>query len=732
MFPWPPEKLRKPSLKGLLWVRLMVVAILPVICGSLLTLWHVTRLEKNHIVQRLQLEADAVSQEAQRILLSPRTVLSHIPPALEPDKVLSHIPLVLGKSPALDLQRITAVLEAAIHQSDLFDSILLIGSDGRVKALGLNAQLDSRRRDFENLDLSQDPFIQKALLSRAPLWSNAFLSMTTDAISLRISVPMESGALVGTLNTSTLGELVRRHRNSHDTTIAVFDSQGNLVYHPDSRLPTQRPNFKSLPILQKALNGQHETSNYRFREADFMGSTAIIPELGWVILVSVPTELARQPIRHLQFFFAGSAFLALVLALLVARTFADRMTRPLHALARSAKAFGEGRYQQQIPYQNSAETATLADSFTRMGQSILDREEQLHLALRQAETTRDRLEAILQSVAEALVVTDTDRTVVAINRAAQELFGFTQIDARGRTVSEILFHPTLLEQLDTVWKEGGESSLELQMRSHQGTMYHVRSDVYPVRRSDGTTVGMVSSLRDITQERASDRAKSKFISMAAHELRTPLTAILGYSELLIDQIQDPDFSRDQHRDHLQMICDKAENLEVIISDLLDLSRIESGRPLILHPEALDFNQLVRQTAATHQRETENHQFHLDLPAAPIVLQLDRPRIQQVLDNLVGNAVKYSPAGGVIGIQGQSNGSGYLLQIQDNGLGIPLEQQPYVFDPFYRAHSESAELAGFGLGLSICKMIVEEHGGRIWCDSEPGIGSTFHVQLPAHS
>jgi signal transduction histidine kinase len=223
----------------------------------------------------------------------------------------------------------------------------------------------------------------------------------------------------------------------------------------------------------------------------------------------------------------------------------------------------------------------------------------------------------------------------------------------------------------------------------------------------------------------SSRAKSEFIAIASHELRTPLSSILGYSEILTGS--EP-FKEEERREFLQIIQAKAEALETIVDDLLDLSSGESGHSILLHKTREDICQLIRHEVALFQRGSPRHQFQTTIAEELVEFQFDGKKIERILENLFSNAVKYSPHGGTIVINTRKQGAYYFFSVSDDGIGMTPDQVDKVFDKFYRADSSNTAVSGLGLGMSIVKQIVEVHGGRIWVQSEPNCGTTVSFTL----
>jgi signal transduction histidine kinase len=243
---------------------------------------------------------------------------------------------------------------------------------------------------------------------------------------------------------------------------------------------------------------------------------------------------------------------------------------------------------------------------------------------------------------------------------------------------------------------------------------------------------VIISMIDITSERETDRLKNEFISTAAHELRTPLTVIMGYSDLMLEHLETTEFSIEQKKEFLHNINDKVIALERIVEDLLDVSKIESGRPLLLEKAPTKLSVLIEELIRNHQRETSNHRITSNVADLNLLLMIDSGRITQVLDNLLNNAIKYSPDGGNIEIDCHQDSEQIEIRVKDHGLGMTTEQGKRIFDKFYRADTSDTALSGLGLGMSIAKNIVEAHGGSIWIDTVPGEGTTVRFTLPAQT
>lgn len=355
-------------------------------------------------------------------------------------------------------------------------------------------------------------------------------------------------------------------------------------------------------------------------------------------------------------------------------------------------------------------------------------EEKLCRALDQAIEAREDTEAILNSVHEGMLVTDTAGTLLLANPAALRMLHCRAGEILGQTLQQLLPN----NELATRWQvavqlnEAGEA---FDCRLSEGT--GVRPRLYQARlallhASDKTVRGGVVTLRDVTLERELEQMKSEFVSTAAHELRTPLTSILGFAELLLDTQA---FTSSERGEFVTLIHDKAEKLSELIDELLDISRIEAGREIYLSLQTLPLGPLVETSLDFFRHSFPSHQFRLHLPSLPVFVYADQRRIGQVFDNLLSNAVKYSPEGGTITVRIEPGEEECTIFIRDEGIGMSTEQVSRIFDKFYRADASNTAVQGVGLGMTIVKELIESHGSEIMVQSTPGQGTTISFTLP---
>ena len=352
-------------------------------------------------------------------------------------------------------------------------------------------------------------------------------------------------------------------------------------------------------------------------------------------------------------------------------------------------------------------------------------------ALEDIKVDREKLNGILSSVPDGVVLTDNALNVLHMNATAERILDTPLEKVLGQSISqinhEVDFRKKVAQKLNVPY---GPRSFDLEL-SRENSSY---SEIYQVRVSqlvadEEESPGVILLLRDVTREREVERMKSAFLGMATHELNTPLTTIIGYSELLTSPETADNFSAEQKKDCLLLIHDKALSLGGLVDDLLDVSRVESGRPLTLDYQEFDFDSMIREVVDSYDGEEALHEFVVTLVGEASQIIADRLRLKQVVDHLISNAVKYAPEGGRVSVELNLNDDKYELNVEDEGIGMDEGQLVHVFDRFYRADSSDTAVQGVGLGMSIVRNIVLAHHGDIQIESQLGEGTRVMVSLP---
>jgi len=349
-------------------------------------------------------------------------------------------------------------------------------------------------------------------------------------------------------------------------------------------------------------------------------------------------------------------------------------------------------------------------------------------ALADANAGHAKINGILRSVADALLVIDNMDRILHMNQAAEALLGTSLVTARNKPVSEITLEPALLDYLGNLNRQAPanqDTDLDLMDKSrNERRIIQCRAARLTGPQAES---GLVISLRDVTQDREVARLKTEFIATAAHELRTPLTTIRGFSELVYTEELD----RETQLQYLSYVLDKSDALEKIIDELLDLSRIESGRGLTLSCSDWNFGASLERIVSIYTTEFPDYRFRGDFSGELGMIHADHGKILQVLDNLLTNAIKYSPKHTQITISARREDNQFSVKVSDQGIGMTPEQAANCFQKFYRANASDSAVGGLGLGLSIVRHVIESHQGTIGVESRPGQGTTVTFSLPVH-
>ncbi|MCS6862049.1 MAG: ATP-binding protein [Abditibacteriales bacterium] len=335
------------------------------------------------------------------------------------------------------------------------------------------------------------------------------------------------------------------------------------------------------------------------------------------------------------------------------------------------------------------------------------------------------LSAILHSVPSGVIVTDSQDEIILMNPSASHLLQVTTRDAQGRALASVVAEPQVVSLLERARHSHAPLTEEITL-THSGYPV-VRVDCTPVADESGKRLGQVAVFHDITEQRRLAQMQSEFIAAVSHELRTPLTSIKAFAATLL---RDVEFDRATQREFLGIINSQCDRLSRIINDLLQVSRIESGRPLELHYTTVDVRAVMQRVVRSESLLTSKHRFETNVQPEAESIEADEEKLTRILTNLVNNAWKYSPDGGVITLSARAEDDTILFAVRDEGIGIPAAEQAAIFEKFYQIDgSRTRRAGGSGVGLFLAKQLVTAHGGAIWVESEVGRGATFFFRLP---
>ncbi|MCL6597518.1 MAG: cell wall metabolism sensor histidine kinase WalK [Alicyclobacillus macrosporangiidus] len=506
--------------------------------------------------------------------------------------------------------------------------------------------------------------------------------------------------------------------------VAVYDPGGRRVAEWGSGAAAGRAGVPE--DVRSALSGREMAGEVR--EAGGVGSAWVAAEpirasdgrVAGAVRMMLPAGARARHLIHQWALYGGGMAGLWLLASAYAYRRSRRLAERLRRLATVAERIEAGEAGARVRDPGVGEWAELGAAIHRLAERVEEQRARLH---REQVT----LASVIEHMTAGVMVVDRAGRVLLANEAAMRLLAPWTAAVVGRMHADVLADEAVVRAVDHALAAGEGARLEVA----GGKAREARADVAlrPLRGEQGAVEAVVIVAHDVTSWRRLERMRSEFVANVSHELRTPMTAIQGFTETLLDgALEDPDTARE----FLTVIHDEAVRLNRLVRDLLDLSKIESGHT-VMRFERADVAALARSSAERLrlQAEAGGIDLQLDLPH-PVWAEVAPERIQQVLDNLVANAIAYTPAGGFVRLRVEEADGWALVHVEDSGIGIPEADLSRIFERFYRVDkARDRRSGGTGLGLAIAKHIVEAHGGRIEVESQVGRGSRFTVWLPVH-
>lgn len=433
-------------------------------------------------------------------------------------------------------------------------------------------------------------------------------------------------------------------------------------------------------------------------------------------------EKQYTEIRDTAFIFVTASLLAAAISIVVAVLVARSITQPIGEMQEQAMRIARGDYSRRVTVYGKDELGQLAETFNQLGERIEETQDVM-------ESERNRLDSVLSHMTDGVIATDRRGKVTSINEMAMTLLNVKGEDVIGQSILELLD----IEEDYTLRKllEKPDEMLIHRENPYRGTVI-LRTDFAMIRRESGFISGLVAVMHDVTEQEKTEQERREFVSNVSHELRTPLTSMRSYIEALSegawkDEEIAPNF--------LKVTLDETDRMIRMINDLLDLSRMDSQQST-LQLEYININELLSfvldrfDMIMNNEEKGKKYRIRRDFTQRELWAEVDPDKIIQVIDNIMNNAIKYSPDGGTITVHLSETHNNILLSITDQGLGIPKKDLQKVFDRFYRVDKARArKQGGTGLGLAITKEVIKAHGGNIWVESQEGRGSTFYITLP---
>lgn len=512
-------------------------------------------------------------------------------------------------------------------------------------------------------------------------------------------------------------------RESYPFDAMVIDAARHIVAHPDPSLLLTLPQDVPAEVMSAVLEGQSGSGVYPDSEGvDTLYSYAPVTGTDWGVIISRPADAAFATANA----FTRSMGLVVAFFLVVGILFWLGLSRQVIWPLEQLDAFGQAvRTDTPLSRKERQQLVSLANRPDQVG----------HLTdtlLRMEAAIDARLDALIQSLRDALVLENLEGRIIYANRQMGLLANRPANEIVGVTIADML--TWMLEDagdVARVWQDIQEGDASPAPHGtefevfRRGRKVNLRLQVFSVTDAQGTIIGRGRIFYDITADREFDRMRSWLVSTVSHELRTPLASIKGYATTLL--ADDVEWDLQSQREFLEIISAETDRLSAMVTDLLDLSKIEAGS-LVLNRSEVHLRTIIAR-ASRQAYPAPDDRLQVSLPADLPPLYLDQRLIESVFRNLIENAVKYSAARTPISITAGQRGSEIIVRVHDEGPGIPEEQRERIFESFYRPSDNSLRIpSGFGLGLTISRGFVELHGGKIWaepCDT----GACFVVSLP---
>mgnify|MGYP000876893087 FL=1 len=441
-----------------------------------------------------------------------------------------------------------------------------------------------------------------------------------------------------------------------------------------------------------------------------------------IISVTTNIESRYTQVKDIGVIFVSSSLIAIILVIIITFLISQGITKPIAEMKKQTEKIAEGNYTGEVKIYSD-------DEIGQLGQAINDLSFKIKEAQESTESERQRLDSVLRHMSDGVIATDRRGRIVIMNTAALDILNLKSEKVIGIPLLSILpldEKVTFRELLETQQErlihleEDGEDSI-------------VQCEFSVIQRESGFISGLVCVLTDVTEQQKIDRERRNFVSNVSHELRTPLTSIKSYTEALVDGAWE---NKEIAPGFLKVIETETDRMMRMITDLLNLSRMDQNR-LGLEKEFINMNELVvhivnrfEMVLQSEPYRDKNYRILTDITQRDLWVELDQDKITQVLDNIINNAIKYSPDGGRIIIRLMETHTDIIVSVSDEGLGISRKDIPHLFDRFYRVDkARSRAMGGSGLGLAIAQEVVQLHGGKIWVNSIENKGSTFFVSLP---
>ncbi|EJO3401610.1 PAS domain-containing protein [Listeria monocytogenes] len=509
-----------------------------------------------------------------------------------------------------------------------------------------------------------------------------------------------------------------------DARITVIDSEGDVVADT-KKDPEKLDNHMNRPEVTDILK-KGESVGISIRESDSLGYSMLyvaVPvkhqgKTDGVLRISISLESVDAAVAKLWGNLALIFGIALVIIAAISVFIARKITRPVREIIEVSTDLANHKYDSRIHGKISGELQDLSISVNTLAES-------LETQMFEIKQNEQRLNAIVQNLVSGVMLINVDKQVIMTNRTMYQILGETEIT--GKPFYEVIKSFALSQLIEGTFETKTIQQKEIILYFPREMI--LDASVSPILGENGEITGIILLLHDITQIRHLENVRSEFVTNVSHELKTPVTALKGFAETLLDGAM---YDEVLLKKFLTIIKEESDRLHRLIMDILALSRIEQN-PVAENVELVDVDEVIEQSARTIFEMATEKNIRVTIPektSASVMIETDRDKLQQIIINLLSNAINYTPVDGEVEVKLIEQEAEVIIEVTDNGIGIPAKDIDRVFERFYRVDkARSRHSGGTGLGLSIVKHLVENCGGRIEVESQEEVGSTFRVTLP---
>ncbi|MBM7624959.1 two-component system histidine kinase PnpS [Sporohalobacter salinus] len=520
-----------------------------------------------------------------------------------------------------------------------------------------------------------------------------------------------------------IDKLVGKYSEQIDARITIIDSDG-VVLGDSQEDPTYMDNHLQRPEVQEALKSEvgKSTRYSKTLQMNMKYMALAVKTKGKVtgiVRLALPLTQVENSLFDIFWRLISSGLAAIIISLILGLNLTKRITDPIDRMTQVATGMAEGNLDQRLSFNFKDELGRLSRAFNNMA-------DKLEAKINEISGEKNKIEAILRGMGDGVIAVNDVGKIILLNPAAEHLFQLQEKKTLGKYILEVTHNHKLEETIMSSLEKGKDITEEIE------TIYPpekiIRVHVTPIKNDKTTEQGAVAVLRDVTELRRLEKIRTEFVGNVSHELRTPLTSIKGYVETLLAEEK---CERGIRQRFLQIIKDETDRLEQLITDLLNLSQLESKSDSF-EQELVDLNQVIEDVLTTVMPKADEEKIDLKVEVPPNVTKVrgNQGQLERLYINLVDNGIKYTSNGGQVRIEVYEDETKVWTEISDTGMGIPEEDLPRIFERFYRVDkARSRKLGGTGLGLSIVKHILESHNGGIEVESEVGEGTNFIFWFP---